>query len=187
MNADWAELNRITDNVLIAAGIAFLVLRQFFWRPAELGRMLRLPLLVIAGAAGYLVVELRAGFGWVPADWLVVGELVLVAVTGTAMGYVTHFRRRDNQLQYRLTTAGLVLWAVLLLLRGGDIVLAEHLGANVEKATGLILLSFGVTRLAAIMVVRRRARALAISGVGSTSSAATPEQGQQALGVVRAR
>lgn len=183
MSIDWTEVNRIADDSLITAGIAFLVARQFLWRRTELDRMLRLPLLVIAAAAVYLVVEFRSGFGWVAADWLIVGELMLVTVTGTAMGYVTQFRRHDHQLQYRLTTAGVVLWVVFLLLRAGDITLADHLGADTAKATGLILLSFGLNRLAAIAVVRRRAREL----YASAWEADGPDEAVRAAKVCRNR
>ena len=103
------------------------------------------------------------------ADWLVVAELGLVAVTGTVMGYVTHFRRAGGRLQYRLTGVGLILWAVFVAIRVGNFALANLLGANVAEATGLILLSFGVNRLAAIAVVRRRAEALISEDTAETT------------------
>lgn len=95
----------------------------------------------------------------VAADWLILAELALVAVTGTAMGYVTHFRSAGSRLQYRLTGVGLILWAAFVAIRVGNFGLANLLGANLAEATGLILLSFGVNRWAAIAVVRRRAKA----------------------------
>jgi len=48
-----------------------------------------------------------------------------------------------------------ILWAVFVVIRLGNFVLANLLGANLAEATGLILPSFGVNRLVAIAVVRR--------------------------------
>ena len=157
MTVDWSAINQIVDYVIITVGIAVLIIRQFIWRSAELHRMLRLPVLIIGVGIAYLVFELWGGFAWVRADWLIVAELGLVAITGTAMGYATHFRQADGRLQYRLTWTGVILWAIFVAIRVGDFVLASTLGANLADATGLILLSFGVNRFAAIMVVRHRA------------------------------
>lgn len=104
----------MVDDVLIAVVVGFLIVRQFQWRSAEPRRMLLMPLLVIAVGLVYLGFELGEGFQ--RADWLLAGELVLVAGTGTAMGCVTRFRQADG-LQYRLTGAGIVLWALFLVIR----------------------------------------------------------------------
>lgn len=168
---DWGAINQIADNVIIVVGIAVLIVRQFIWRSAELPRMLRMPAALIAAGIGYLVFELWGGFHWVTADWLILAELGLVAVTGTAMGYATHFRRAGSRLQYRLTGIGVILWAVFVVIRVGNFALANLLGANLAEATGLILLSFGVNRLTAITIVRRRAQALISQN--SPGSAAT--------------
>jgi hypothetical protein len=154
---DWAAVDQIADDVVVGVGIAVLIVRQFVWRPAELHRMLRLPGLTTAAGLVYLAVELREGSHWVQADWIIMGELVLVAMTGTAMGYVTRFRIMRGRLQYRLTAAGVALWGVFLGIRVGFFFLAAAYGATLGDATGLILLSFGVNRLAATAVVRRRA------------------------------
>jgi len=79
-----------------------------------------------------------------------------VAGTGAAMGRATRFRDEDG-LRYRLTGPGIALWAVFLAIRVASFVLAGVLGARMLDATGLILVSFGVNRLAAALVVRRRA------------------------------
>lgn len=160
MSWDWGTINQALDDVIITVGIAILIVRQFLWRSAELNRMLRVPVLIIAVGIGYLVVELWSGFRWVTGDWMIVGELLLVAVTGTAMGYVTRFRADEEHLQYKLTAAGLWLWFLFIGIRLGSFSLATALGANLADVTGIILVSFGVNRLAAILVVRRRARAL---------------------------
>ncbi|MFD2469941.1 hypothetical protein [Amycolatopsis silviterrae] len=143
----------MVDDVLIALAVGFLIVRQFRWRSAEPRRMLVTPLVVIAVGLVYLGFELGGGFR--AADWLLAGELVLVAGTGAAMGRVTRFRRADG-LQYRLTGPGIALWAVFLAIRIGSFALAGVLGAHLLDATGLILVSFGVNRLAASLVVRHR-------------------------------
>ncbi|WP_434619470.1 hypothetical protein [Arthrobacter sp. A5] len=158
MGWDWRAINSTLDDVSITVGIAIMIVRQFIWRSAQLHRMMRLPLIVICLGIVYLVSELWEGFRWVLGDWLIVGELVLVSITGTAMGFVTRFRTAGANLQYRLTGIGLILWGVFIAIRIGFFTLAELLGANLLYATGLILLSFGVNRLAAILVVRRRTR-----------------------------
>ncbi|WP_134662583.1 MULTISPECIES: hypothetical protein [unclassified Amycolatopsis] len=143
----------MVDDVLIALAVGILIVRQFQWRSAEPRRMLVMPLAVIAAGLVCLGFELDGGFR--SADWLLAGELVLVAGTGTAMGYVTRFRRAGG-LQYRLTGPGIALWAVFLAIRIGSFALASVLGAQLLDATGLILVSFGVNRLAASLVVRHR-------------------------------
>ncbi len=160
---DWGVANQVVDDVIITVGIAVLIVRQFIWRSTHLHRMLRLPVVIIVVGLVYLVIELWGGFRWVPADWIIIGELLLVAVTGTIMGYVTRFRTLDEHLQYKLNPAGVWLWALFMLIRVGSFYLASALGANLTEATGLILLSFGANRLAAIVVVRRRARRILAS------------------------
>lgn len=89
------------------------------------------------------------------------------------MGTVTRFRGRQGDLQYRLTRAGLWLWVLFVAIRVGSFVLAARLGAQVADATGILLLSFGLNRLAAVAVVRRRIR-LGRTGRPSGDSAAAP-------------
>ncbi|HUR94306.1 MAG TPA: hypothetical protein VMY76_06970, partial [Gemmatimonadales bacterium] len=159
MSWDWAAVNQTADDALVVVGIAVLIARQFIWRPAQLHRMLRLPLILIGAGMAYLVVELSdEGFRWVPGDRVILGELALVALTGTAMGYVTRFRTYQDHLQYKLTAPGIGLWLIFVAIRIGSLYLAAALGANLGDTTGLILLSFGLNRLAAVLIVRRRAR-----------------------------
>jgi hypothetical protein len=160
MQWNWGAANQILDDVIIAAGIIILIIRQFIWRSTQLHRMLRLPVVIIGAGLVYLAVELWGGFRWVEADWIIIGELALVTVTGTIMGLVTRFRTTNAQLHYKLSTPGVWLWGLFIMIRVGSFYLASALGANLAGATGLILLSFGANRLAAILVVRKRARSL---------------------------
>lgn len=155
-----ADINTIADDLIIGAGIALLIIRQFLWRSADLTRMLRMPAIVIAAGIVYLVIELRRGFAWSSSDWLVFGELLLVALTGTIMGHITNFRRVEGRLQYRLTRPGLALWAAFVAIRVGSFAVAHILGAHLLETTGMILVSFGANRLAASLIVRHRAQSL---------------------------
>lgn len=156
----WSALGTIADDVLITLGVVIIVVRQFRWRSAEVRRMLRLPLIIIVAGAGYLGFELVTGLRWVEADWVVAADLTLVTVTGLAMGWATTFRTAADRLQYRLTALGIGLWVVFLAIRVGSFYFATVVGANLADATGFILLSFGLNRLAATTVVRRRAQQL---------------------------
>ena len=169
-SVNWTAVNTVVDDIAISAGVVVLIVRQFRWRSAELHRMLQLPVSIVVIGLGYLAVELSRGFSWAAGDWIVVAELVLVAATGTAMGYVTRFRRRparsisapdqDAPLQYKLTSPGLWLWVGFVVIRVASYYLAARRGADVGRATGLVLISFGINRVAAVLVVRRRARRL---------------------------
>lgn len=163
MTWDWAVANQVLDDVILTVGIAVLIGRQFIWRSTQLHKMLRLPGAILAAGLAYLFVELWGGFRWVPADWIIVGELLMVAVTGTIMGHVTRFRTVDDHLQYKLSATGIWLWALFIVIRIGSFLLASAVGANLADATGLILLSFGANRLAAVLVVRRRAEGILAS------------------------
>lgn len=169
MHGDWGLANQVLDDVMITVGIAVLIVRQFIWRSTQIHRMLRLPVVIIGAGLVYLVIELRGGFRWEPADWIIIGELLLVAVTGSIMGYMTRFRTVEEHLQYKLSPMGIWLWALFVLIRAGSFYLASSLGTNLAEATGLILLSFGANRLAAIVVVRRRAERVLASTSGDPS------------------
>lgn len=69
MGGACVVVNQVVDDILITGGIGVLIVRQFIWRTAELSRMLWMPVLVVAAGLAYLVIELRAGFHWVGADW----------------------------------------------------------------------------------------------------------------------
>lgn len=181
MTWDWTGLGRSADDLVVVVGIAVLIVRQFVWRSAQLNRMVRLPLLIIAAGIGYLIPEARHGVPWVAGDGILVGELGLVALTGVAMGHVTRFRAVGDQLQYRLTTPGVWLWAAFVGIRVAFVLLATRYGAELADATGVILLSFGTNRLSAVSVVRRRAhRWVAPGRVPAQQGAAAAPPGRSA-------
>lgn len=127
MGWNWGSINQIVDDTIITVGITFLIVRQFIWRSARLNRMLRMPVILTGAGIVYLIIELARGFNWVPADWLIIAELGLVAITGTAMGYATRFRRMREDLHYRLTGVGIILWAAFIAIRISNFALATPL------------------------------------------------------------
>lgn len=154
----WGVVNGDLGTAVIVIGVAVLIVRQFVWRSAERGRLLRPPIVfVLLGLMG-LIFEVGHGLRLVPADWLIAGELTLVACTGIAMGLVTRFRRQGDRLQYRLTRPGLLLWAIFVVVRLAVLAGAASLGAALPSTSGVILLTFGVNRLAAALVVDHRVR-----------------------------
>ncbi|MDP9777719.1 hypothetical protein J2S58_001342 [Nakamurella flavida] len=167
MGTDWLAIDRVMDDVLITAGVVVLIVRQFRWRSAEAGRMFRLPMIVLGLGLLLLGEEMWTGVDWRPGDWFVLAEVGLVAVAGIAMGRVTRFRFHRERLQYRLTTPGLGLWAAVVAARVATVLSAARFGADVSGASGLLLISFGVNRLAAAVVVSRRVRAASIAAAGS--------------------
>lgn len=169
MDWDLAAINRVADDVIITLGIAWLIVRQFVWRSTDVKRMLRMPLFILVAAVVFLGFELWGGFRWVAADVIFVGELVLVGITGSIMGIATQFRTAHGRTQYRLSAVGLWLWVLFVGIRAASFFAASALGANLTDATGLILLSFGVNRLAAILVVTRRVRAMDAATARQTS------------------
>ena len=152
---DWKSLDSAVTDVLVLAGVAVLIVRQFVWRPADPRRILRTPLAVLGAGAVLTVVQLHVG-RWEAADWILLAELVLVAMTGAALGSVTRFRGTGADVRYRPTGPGLALWLGFIGIRAASFALASALGADVGGASGLVLLSFGVNRLGASLVVRRR-------------------------------
>ncbi|SIS17802.1 hypothetical protein [Williamsia sterculiae] len=154
----WMTVDHVVDDVAIATGVAFLIIRQFAWRTADPGRMARLPAVILAIGVGYSTVDFMTGYRWHAADWVMAAELVMVTVTGLAMGHVTRFRSVDGRVQYKLTGNGVWLWGLFVVIRIGSMVAAVELGAGLATATGPLLVSFAVNRIAAIVVVRRRTR-----------------------------
>lgn len=147
------------DVLLVTAGIALLIVRQFLWRTADPRKILQLPLVVL-------------GLGIISVGWdivhglpinggmliVVATEIALVSLTGMVMGLATQLTRRDRQLAYRLSRPGILLWALFIGIRVGSFVVATRLGVYLLETTGAILISFGFTRLVSSLVVMRKVR-----------------------------
>lgn len=145
------------DTFLITVGIGFLIVRRFFWRPADPEKLLRFPVYLIGIGVVWTIWEVVKGE---PLTLLAVAiacaEIALVSLTGAAMGSMTQFRKRNGVLSYRLAPYGLVLWGVFIAIRIGSFVLAGKIGASLLDTNSAIMISFGINRLANSLVLRRR-------------------------------
>lgn len=147
------------DTLLITVGILFLIVRRFFWREIEPTKLLSFPLLMIGVGVAWMVWDVANGarFGLISLG--VIGlEAVLVCGTGLAMGLMTQFRQSSGRVNCRLSPAGVLLWLAFLAIRIGSFILADRLGFQLLDTTGAILVSFGVNRLAAALVIRHKLR-----------------------------
>ena len=150
--ADYAE------DIAVGCGIAYLIVRQFRWRDLVPSRMLTLPLILLVCGVIDVLWSAWSGSPITGRDaGVLAAELVLVAITGSVMGWATVYRINGDRLQYRLTRAGIALWAVFVGIRVCSFALAAHLHAHLLESSGAIVVSFGVNRLACSLVVRRRA------------------------------
>jgi len=150
------------DEVLVAAGILWLVMRQFRWRDAA--GMPRTAA-VLAGLGVLLVLQslLLDGTRWQAVDLLtLLLEAALTAALGAVMGGQYRLRRDGPRTLARLQGRGVALWAAFVLLRVGTLLAAEHLGARAAASTGALLLVFAANRAATAAVVAGRVRGSAV-------------------------
>jgi hypothetical protein len=146
------------DDVLIAAGITWLIARQFWWR--DVAGLLRLPLILLVVGGCSIGADLLSHGEHISSIGvtLLVAELLLVATTGAVMGTRYQFRTTCAETQCRLDATGLLLWAVFLGIRISSLILASQVGAKLLESTGVVLVSFATNRLAASVLVLRRAQ-----------------------------
>lgn len=145
------------ETVAIVCLLVVLVLRQFQWKTASAARLLRLPaILILVGTVG-LGRNLSGGETLTRgAIGILTVELVLVSVIGVIMGRLSMLRAIEGQEFYRQSSIGILLWALFLLVRIGSFALARAFGIHILETTGVILISFGLNRLASALVIRRR-------------------------------
>jgi len=166
----WSALGAAVDDAVVGIGIGFLIYRQFRWRDADPGTILRLPLIIVACGVAAVVVDVLRGERLTAMDLTAsVGELVLVSATGTVMGFATRFRGTHGSWQYKLSGWGIALWAAFLAIRIGSLVLASRLSAPLLETTGAIVVSFGVNRVAS-----RTPRPITTGATCSCSSSTNP-------------
>ncbi len=145
------------ETVGIVFLLALLVLRQFQWKAASGARLLRLPaILILVGMVG-LGRNLSGGETLTKgAIGILAVELVLVSMIGLIMGQLSMLRAIEGQEFYRQSSIGILLWALFLVVRIGSFALARAFGIHILETTGVILISFGLNRLASALVIRRR-------------------------------
>ena len=167
----------LADIVLGLAVLVLLCVRQLRWTALRPAQLWRLPELL--GAIG--VVSIRSTGGRMlsaTALALLVLELAVALSTGAAMGRITVFRPlrgavpplRTGEavptLECRTGCLGIALWAVLVAVRVGIVILGAHLGAAALESTGVILLTIAANRAAraAVIQVRLGTTTLAMAG-----------------------
>ncbi len=158
--------------LLAVAAIAFLVYRQTTWQPVQLGRMLRLPLILAAIGVYSLLSEKHIAIHPIDVAALA-AELVVSLALGAVMGMLSVFRpitdaalerwrarRRPSdaspRAEVRTGWLGAALWIVLIAIRVGMDVGAEALGAHAAASTGVILIVVAANRVARALVVAQR-------------------------------
>lgn len=157
----------LTDIVIGLLVIAYISSRQLRWRPVDLGRQLKLPL--ILGVVGIISLA-HAATTIKPVDVAILGlSAVLAVVSGTMMGSIAKFRRSPvdgRTLESRTGAAGIAIWFGLVVIRVGLDVAGHHFGSELAVNTGALLLTLAVNRVAAALVLsaRQQRTPLAMAG-----------------------
>jgi len=160
---------QMLGNALLALGlIAWIGYRQMNWRPIDIGRMWRTPL--VMGVVGVAFLLNTAGPSSLsPLDLAVlVVELVVSLGIGAAMGRIATFRalpapvrmgrNGESVALYESRTGGwgLALWLLVIAVRVSIDVLAGLAGSHLAASAGVILLMLAANRAARTFVFAGR-------------------------------
>lgn len=175
------SLSTLGNIVLIVILIAWFGYRQSTWRPVDLARMVRIPL--ILGIVGGLQIGGQASSLGAPEIAVIAVELVISLAVGAWMGAIAHLRPVAAPAQRppgssagrsprpvgsagdggvapawesRTGLPGLVLWVLVVALRIGIDVAGAQLGLLVTASTGVILLTLAANRLGRVAVLATR-------------------------------
>jgi len=166
------------DAVLGVAVIAWICYRQMTWRVVDPARMWRGPLIFGIIGAGILITGSKT-ITLTPTDIaLLAVELVIALGVGAAMGAIAHFRllsreraaayearRRPSrngtalppvEYESRTSWVGVALWIVMIAVRVGVEIFAQHIGSAATASTGVILLVLAANRAARVGVLAWR-------------------------------
>ena len=147
-------LTDLIDDVLVTAGVLWLVVRQFQWRDAM--RMTRIGG-VLVGLGAVLLLREALTARWTSLDAAVLGaEIATTGLLGAVMGTRYSLRRAGDVVLARLQGSGVALWAAFLLVRLASLWAAQSLGSHPLLSTGALLVVFGANRMVTGLVVRRR-------------------------------
>jgi hypothetical protein len=147
----------LTDILIGLLVIVYFSSRQLRWRPVDLGRMLKLPLVLgIVGAVSLFHRTTTVK----PVDVAILGLSALLAVvSGTMMGRIATFRQSPADprvLETRTGWAGVAIWLGLVVFRVGLDVAGHQLGSDLAVSTGTILLILAVNRVTSALVLSAR-------------------------------
>lgn len=162
------SLQMLGNALLALALIGWIGYRQMTWRPVDISRLWRTPLVMgVVGVAFLLNTAPPSSLSPLDLAVLVV-ELVISLGIGAAMGRIASFRRLatpvrsgrkgDSLATYESRTGGvgLALWFLVIAVRVGVDVLAEIAGSHLAASTGVILLMLAANRAACTFVFAGR-------------------------------
>jgi hypothetical protein len=172
------NLQYLLDAVLGVAVIAWICYRQMTWRVVDPARMWRGPLIFAIVGAGMIVTGSKAVTLTATDIALLTVELVVSLGIGATMGAIAHFRplteeraaayeakRRPGrtgaalppvEYESRTSWVGVALWIVLIAVRVGLELFAQHIGSAATTSTGVILLVLAANRAARVGVLAWR-------------------------------
>jgi hypothetical protein len=147
------------DLIWAAAGILFLIARQFTWRPLTRANLFAIPSVLIGSGVTWMACGGATSQPLNRLTLLAVGVEGLAAMlTGLAMGWLTQFRSRANRQWYRLAPKGVALWALFVGIRVGSLYWFKLMGTSGIAVPGGLLVLFGLNRLISGLTIRRRLR-----------------------------
>jgi len=175
------NLQYVLDGAIGVAAIAWICYRQMTWRVVDPARMWRGPLIFAIVGAGIIVTGSKS-VTLTPTDIaLLAVELVVSLGIGAAMGAIAHFRllsperaaayeerRRAGrnggaasavEYESRTSWVGVALWVVMIAVRVGIELFAQHIGSAASASTGIILLVLAANRAARTAVLAWRLEA----------------------------
>jgi hypothetical protein len=171
------NFTNVLDIVIALAVVVWVIYRQTTWQLVDKSRLWRMP--IILAIIGVVMLAQTKSLGSVsPIDLLIlVGELVITAALGAAMGTLATFRSRGQResdvrnrrgeptdfdpsvtvVESRTGTLGAILWVLVIAIRIGIEFGVQAFHPSVLLAsTGTILIALAVNRAARAFVVIQR-------------------------------
>ena len=127
----------------------FISVRQLGWQQVNLGKMMKMPL-ILAGFGVFMAVKTMsvATFSHVGAlDILIIAAEAIVAIIGgVVMGNLAQIATVNGRTSSRLRPAGLAVWFAFIASRIGFDVLAHVVGADLAASTTLIMFMVAIVK-----------------------------------------
>ncbi|GGF17127.1 hypothetical protein [Subtercola lobariae] len=167
----------LVNAALIVVAVGWMGLRQLNWRPVELARMWRSPL--ILGAIGLVTLVNSSNLSHITTFdvGVLVFEIIISLAVGSALGVMAKFRPITAQgraeahddggatLESRTGWWGFALWVAFIVLRIGIDVGAGAMGSQIASSTAMILILLAANRVARSAVFAARIGRLTSVGV----------------------
>lgn len=149
------------ETVLIGLAVIGLVAyRLSRWQSVDLGSQLRLPAILVIGAAISLAASAHRSGNFVHLSVLDVliltAELIVGVLVGALLGGLTEIRSFADGTKSRLGRVGIVIFLGFIAARIGIGVLAGMLGASLAAMPAAALLVLAALKTVQVLIVRRR-------------------------------